>query len=186
MELNLTSGSLEEQINFLKTIFDSIPFPIFIKNLNLEYVYTNRICAEKNGVKPEDLVGKRDADLWYESLPLVDEYNENDLKLIKTKKGFNKMIPIFTEKEIFYSLLTEEPLFDKNQNVVGIVGIFSLLPFVFYFSCYFELLRIQLQFSLMPDIYALLHITTLINRLNCHSKSCYSFHYYIKKILRIL
>ena len=35
------------------------------------------------------------------------------------------MIPIFTEKEIFYSLLTEEPLFDKNQNVVGIVGIFS-------------------------------------------------------------
>ena len=125
MELNLTSGSLEEQINFLKTIFDSIPFPIFIKNLNLEYVYTNRICAEKNGVKPEDLVGKRDADLWYESLPLVDEYNENDLKLIKTKKGFNKMIPIFTEKEIFYSLLTEEPLFDKNQNVVGIVGIFS-------------------------------------------------------------
>lgn len=125
MELNLTSGSLEEQINFLKTIFDSIPFPIFIKNLNLEYVYTNRICAEKNGVKPEELVGKSDADLWYESLPLVDEYNENDLILIKTKKGFNKMIPIFTEKEIFYSLLTEEPLFDKNQNVVGIVGIFS-------------------------------------------------------------
>lgn len=59
MELNLTTGTLEEQINFLKTIFDTIPFPIFIKNLNLEYVYINKICAEKNGVKPEDLVGKK-------------------------------------------------------------------------------------------------------------------------------
>ncbi|MBR2107142.1 MAG: PAS domain-containing protein, partial [Treponema sp.] len=87
MELNLTSGTLEEQINFLKTIFDSIPFPIFIKNLNLEYVYTNRICAEKNGVKPEELVGKSDADLWYESLPLVDEYNENDFEFFRRNRG---------------------------------------------------------------------------------------------------
>ena len=118
MELNLTTGTLEEQINFLKTIFDTIPFPIFIKNLNLEYVYINKICAEKNGVKPEDLVGKKDADLWYQSLRLVDEYYESDLKLIKTKKGFSKMIPVFTENEIFYSLLTEEPLFDKNQKAI--------------------------------------------------------------------
>ena len=51
MELNLTTGTLEEQINFLKTIFDTIPFPVFVKNLNLEYVYINKICAEKNGVK---------------------------------------------------------------------------------------------------------------------------------------
>lgn len=124
MELNLTAGTLEEQIDFLKRIFDTIPFPIYIKNLNLEYVYANKICAQNNGVNPEDLVGKKDADLWYYSLPLVDEYNEGDFKLINTKIGFNKKIPIFTQNEIFYSTLIEEPLFDKNGNVVGIVGIF--------------------------------------------------------------
>ena len=49
MELNLNNSSLENQVAFLKKLFDTIPYPIFVKNTKLEYIYANRICEEKNG-----------------------------------------------------------------------------------------------------------------------------------------
>ena len=125
MELNLKDSSLENQIELLKNIFDTIPYPLFIKNTKLEYVYANKICEEKNGVGPGGLFGKTDADLWKQSPQLVDEYVNSDFAIIKNKKGYSKLIPIFTDKEIFYSILNKEPILDENQNVIGILGIFS-------------------------------------------------------------
>ena len=74
MELNLNNSSLENQVAFLKKLFDTIPYPIFVKNTKLEYVYANRICEEKNGFEPGGLNGKTDAELWEGKIQLVEEY----------------------------------------------------------------------------------------------------------------
>ena len=127
MELNLNNSSLENQVAFLKNLFDTIPYPIFVKNTKLEYIYANRICEEKNGFEPGGLNGKTDAELWEGKIQLVEEYNLDDFALISSKKGCKKLVPVITENEIFYSLLTKEPIFDENQNVIGILGLFSTL-----------------------------------------------------------
>ena len=87
MELNLNNSSLENQVAFLKKLFDTIPYPIFVKNTKLEYIYANRICEEKNGFEPGGLNGKTDAELWEGKIQLVEEYNLADFALISSIEG---------------------------------------------------------------------------------------------------
>ena len=125
MRLDFVNGTLEEQVDFFRNIFDTIPYPIFIKDLNHNYVYTNKICAELNGAKAGELEKRTDSDLWKKTPNLIDEYHEFDKQIIRTQKGASRMIPIYTEKEIFYSLITSEPIFDQNKKLIGILGMFS-------------------------------------------------------------
>ena len=118
MELNLNNSSLENQVAFLKNLFDTIPYPIFVKNTKLEYIYANRICEEKNGFEPGGLNGKTDAELWEGKIQLVEEYNLADFALISSKKGCKKLVPVITENEIFYSYRMNRVVIKNCRQII--------------------------------------------------------------------
>jgi len=115
---------IEEQGNLLNVIVDTLPGMIFYKDIEGKYIYTNKEYNEfhkKNG--EYDLIGKNDFDIQI-SKELAIKFIENDDKIIKNKK------PIFTDLlvdnengEKIYLEVTKKPVIDKDEKIVGIVGL---------------------------------------------------------------
>ena len=126
MNLKMVNDTLENQITFLHSILDSIPYVVYVKDLDSKYVYANKFCLEANNCNAEDFYGKTDGEL-FPLYKIGKIYKKNDENLIKNRKGFISYVPIPEPEEFTYSYLREEPLFDKENNVCGILG-FIITP----------------------------------------------------------
>lgn len=76
----VASNRLNEYLEFLQTLINTIPLPIFYKNENGEYTGCNRAFEEFVGLPKEELLGKT----VYETGPaeIADEYHRKDKELI--------------------------------------------------------------------------------------------------------
>lgn len=87
---------LDREKKFLKTVIDTVPSLIFVKDFKGRYVLVNKSMEEVYGISKEDIIGK---------IEIFDEWQEflkDDMEVIGTQKP--KFIP-------------EEPLTDKNENI---------------------------------------------------------------------
>jgi PAS domain S-box-containing protein len=73
--------------DLLRTVIDSTPDWIFVKDLDHRYLLVNRSFAEGNGVQPADMVGRPDTDFWPRELCFGDParnvrgYREDDKRV---------------------------------------------------------------------------------------------------------
>ncbi|MCX8094868.1 MAG: PAS domain S-box protein [Caldisericia bacterium] len=111
---------LKEKEELLNKILDSSSEMIFVKDLEGRYIYANEEFSKKFNLSLNEIIGKRDIDL----------FSEDDIK--KIKKIDNLVIQekrkIVTEDTLTYGnkkfevKITKSPLFDESGNVIGIVG----------------------------------------------------------------
>lgn len=76
-------GALEADQEKLRQIIDLVPDLIFVKNHGGEYLLANEATAEAYGSTPEEVEGKREADI----IPNVEnseEFREDDLEVIES------------------------------------------------------------------------------------------------------
>jgi PAS domain S-box-containing protein/putative nucleotidyltransferase with HDIG domain len=73
--------------DLLRTVIDSTPDWIFVKDLDHRYLLVNRSFAAGNGVQPPDMVGRPDTDFWPRELCFGDParnvrgYREDDKRV---------------------------------------------------------------------------------------------------------
>jgi PAS domain S-box-containing protein len=121
---NLRSLNFENSEEFLNTIFESIPSPIFYKNLEGKYLGCNSAFLDFLGLKRTDIIGKTVCEIA--SPEIVEMYKEKDDELfnspgtqtyewlIKNKDG--KIRKVQFNKSTFT---------DSSGNVAGIIGVIS-------------------------------------------------------------
>ena len=83
--------SREEVQSHLQSIMDHAPMPIFLKDLNYQFIMVNKAYELFRGVSEADLLGKREEDLFE---PVDCWCNELEDQLVKTK------IPVSAEKTV--------------------------------------------------------------------------------------
>lgn len=71
---------LKNQINFMQTLIDTIPSPIFYKDINFVYQGCNKAFCSLLGLNKEDVIGKTVHDLFPREL--ADIYHEKDVLLL--------------------------------------------------------------------------------------------------------
>ncbi len=82
--------ALREQRQFLRTIIDTVPNFIGVKDWESRFVLANRALAEVYGTTPEELIGKSDAD--FNTNPAeVAWFKRDDQEVIRTRQV--KIIP---------------------------------------------------------------------------------------------
>lgn len=108
-------------------LIDHIPHAIFWKDINLIFQGCNKQFAQQFGYSnPSDIIGKSDYDFPF-PLHLIELYRIDDQIIVTT--GIPKLN--YEEKQLQMDgsekilLVSKVPFYDENQNVIGIIGIYT-------------------------------------------------------------
>lgn len=114
--------AIKEQYHFLQHLINTIPYPIFYKDINLKYLGCNKFFEEFIGLSKDEIIGKT----VYEISPpdLADIYQKMDKDLIK-----NGPIQVYDAKVRYSDGSRHTVIFNKSTfrdldgNVAGLIGI---------------------------------------------------------------
>ena len=59
-----TIEDLQGDVNKYRTFLENIPLRLFIKNMDLSYIYCNQSYADDLKKQPEEIIGKTDRDFF--------------------------------------------------------------------------------------------------------------------------
>ena len=116
----------DDEIFQLKSIFDELPGDVYWKDINGVYLGINATGSKslrEMGFtwKESDIIGKTDYDLYDENT--ASEFKKNDLLVMETKSvQTNEETAILPSGKKITQLSTKRPLFNKNEQVIGIIG----------------------------------------------------------------
>jgi PAS domain S-box-containing protein len=119
----LIRESILQERNQLRTLIDSMPDVIFIKDRQSRFVVVNKMVAGVMGTKPEALIGKTDFDFY--TPDLAKRYYDDEQAIMEAGEAkINYEEPHLDENGNRIILSTSKvPLKNNNGEVMGIVGI---------------------------------------------------------------
>lgn len=118
---------LREQKNFIQTVINTIPMPIFWKDRESKFLGANLACAQQLSLtSAEEMVGQTDFDFAV-TRPLAEEYRADDRKVMASgqpKLGIVETI-LTPDDQVMHIETNKAPLRNLQGDVVGMVGIFQ-------------------------------------------------------------
>jgi PAS domain S-box-containing protein len=127
-ELRQMQEKLAEETALFTNLMDNLPHSVYFKDREGRLIRINKrflelIPGKPSRRTPEEVIGKTDFDLFPE--PLAKAAAEDEKRIMETGK------PIIDKEERFitpdgsemYLSTTKAPIFDREGNIIGIVGI---------------------------------------------------------------
>ena len=115
---------LVEQHSLLRTLIDSLPTLLYLKDTQARKVLANALDVTYCGAQHEaDILGKTDLELFPPEIGAA--FYADDLAVIQEGKAIhNKKEKILLPNgELRWLLTSKTPLFDQNGTVIGLIGI---------------------------------------------------------------
>ncbi len=113
--------SLSEERNLLRTIINSLPDTVYVKNQKSEYVLANRFPHINESEQP--IIGKTDLDI-VRNKDLAEKQHKEEQDVLENGAVFiSEDYIINTEGDERWIIRTKLPFHDDNDNIVGIVGV---------------------------------------------------------------
>jgi PAS domain S-box-containing protein len=105
-----------------RTLVENIPQKILMKSRDCRWVSVNENLARDFGIRPEDVVGKVDYDLFPHEL--ADKYHADDVRIMETgcTDEFDEEYLEGGEARIVHTIKT--PVRDESGAVIGVLGVF--------------------------------------------------------------
>ncbi|MCX5696988.1 MAG: ATP-binding protein [Candidatus Omnitrophica bacterium] len=112
-----------EQYRLLRDFMDHVPDVIYFKDKKGRFVLVNRAHAKGLGLKPEEVIGKTDFDIFPRERAKLME--RDDRKVMTTGKPIIDKVERATRPDGVdnYVSTTKIPRFDEKGRVIGLVGI---------------------------------------------------------------
>ena len=109
--------------NRLRTLIQTIPDLIWLKDVNGVYLLCNPMFERFFGAKEIDIVGKTDFD--FVDKQLADFFRENDRKAMAAGKPTinEELVPFADDGHKIYLETIKAPMYDNNGKLVGVLGI---------------------------------------------------------------
>ncbi len=125
-------GQIAEHINYRKLVqkyrlfqelMDLIPDVVYFKDKNGKLILVNRAHAKGLGLRPEQVVGKTDFDIFPKAR--AKKMYEDDMKVIKSGKPIVDKVERATRADGVdnYVSTTKIPRYDQKGKIIGIIGI---------------------------------------------------------------
>ncbi|MEN6321266.1 MAG: PAS domain S-box protein [Syntrophaceae bacterium] len=105
-----------------KAILDNIPDMAWLKNRESSYIAVNEAFGKACGLKPEEIVGLTDFDIW--PADLAEKYREDDNRVIEcgTRKRLEEPIVVRNGTEIWADTI-KTPIYSDSGEIIGTAGI---------------------------------------------------------------
>lgn len=110
--------AIRNQREFLRKIIDQAPNLISIKNKKGEYSLVNESMAKLIGLRPDEMIGRTDAQLPFDENKRQSFFNE-DKKVFETGEAETTRMDEFKSDDgsVRYFQYIKQPLFDQNGKV---------------------------------------------------------------------
>jgi PAS domain S-box-containing protein len=118
----ITQKALRENEAKFRTLVENIPQKILMKDQNYKWVSINENLARDFGFRPEEVVGKMDADLF--TPELAAKYHSDDVRIIETGKTEELEEKYMVGGKETWVNTIKTPVRDLNGKIVGVLGIF--------------------------------------------------------------
>lgn len=120
-ELRQAEKELEESRYFLDLLLESIPIPLFYKDIEGRYTGFNKAFEEFFGKTKEDLIGKTVYDINPHDLAKI--YFEKDKKLFSEKgiQVYESQV-VNSREEVSEVIFHKASIVDINGNITGVIG----------------------------------------------------------------
>jgi diguanylate cyclase (GGDEF)-like protein/PAS domain S-box-containing protein len=105
-----------------QAILDNIPNSAWLKDKNGRYVAVNEPFGRTFGVKPKDLIGKNDYDIYPRERAVKYEKNSREVMATGIRTYFEEAI-VDRDGKIQYVEKIKTPIFNDAGAVIGIIGI---------------------------------------------------------------
>jgi diguanylate cyclase (GGDEF)-like protein/PAS domain S-box-containing protein len=112
----------KKEHDFLRILLDTIPNPIFSKNVHGEYIGFNTAFEQYFGLTKEQIINKTDYEINKEKTTEI--YDESDFKLMQSrgKQDYESKVR-YSDGEEHDVLFNKATLIAKDNRVVGLVGV---------------------------------------------------------------
>jgi PAS domain S-box-containing protein len=113
--------ALENNLNFLEVLINTLPTPIFYKDIHGRYQGCNDAFVEIIGKSREDLIGKTSHDIFPERV--ANELHEKDRELLKANTIQNYQFRLDLEDDSQIDVIFHQASFlNHDGEIVGLVG----------------------------------------------------------------
>ena len=114
---------MKQTIDIDFSLFDNLPNRIFIKDLDLNYLYCNLHYAQDVGISQSQIIGKDDYEIHPEKTARL--YRERDMEVIKSGEKRVYTEEYATAAGNYWVKTTKVPYLDKNKTISGVLGVFE-------------------------------------------------------------
>ncbi len=123
-EKRQTEKKIKQNHEFIKTLLQTIPNPVFSKDTQGKYTGCNKAFEDFMGSSKESIIGKRSFDIF--PMDLAKKYHAKEQLLLEksTKDRYESSI-INVKAETKEVIFDNASIMDSNGNISGIVGIIS-------------------------------------------------------------
>lgn len=108
---------------FLNNVLNSTDDLIYYKNIDLEYIGCNGAFESFFNLKLENIIGKRDEDIFGEKILDVCKNCVSDLDIINNNSCLQKSAWIEINNESRFFSIKKAPLVNKKGEILGLVGV---------------------------------------------------------------
>lgn len=129
VETNLTAhrnaeNAVHQQREFLETLMETIPIPVFYKDIDGIYTGCNKAFEELYGLPREEIIGKTVYDISPKEL--ADTYHQKDRELFDHPGQQQYEWPVQRKNgEIRNTSVFKATIMDKDDRVHGLIGVIS-------------------------------------------------------------
>ncbi len=121
-ERRLTEKRLNDQLHFLQMLIDTIPNPIFYKDMHGRYLGCNKAFEERIGINRDGILGKTAHDLYPPRM--AEAYVEMDKKLIEEPgQQMHETTLLYAQGTTHNVIINKGTFTDAEGAVVGLVGV---------------------------------------------------------------
>ncbi|MBV5334791.1 MAG: diguanylate cyclase, partial [Sulfuricurvum sp.] len=115
--------ALEYQSNFLRTLFDNIPDPIWIKNYDGKYLACNVMFERLAGATEKEILGKSDFEIV--SRELAQFFRDHDLKAMNSQNGlvYEEFLTFLDGSYAGFFETTKTAMKNEHGAIIGVLGI---------------------------------------------------------------
>lgn len=123
IERRIIEESLDKERILLRSLIDSIPDLIFIKDINFKYVSCNDAFENFAGNMENQIIGKTDSELFDEMNSKVLHENDKYVLAENLPARYEEWLTYPDGKALLFDAY-KIPFLDRNNHILGIVGIF--------------------------------------------------------------
>jgi PAS domain S-box-containing protein len=122
-ESKMVQAKHREMIARYRSLIEALPLNVFQKDLDGRLRFGNSRYFETLGMKPEDVIGKTDADLF--PAALAEKYHADDLQVVKNGRTIETIEEhLRSDGQKLYVQVFKAPVFDEQGKIVGSQGMF--------------------------------------------------------------
>jgi PAS domain S-box-containing protein len=114
--------TLRESEAKFRTLVENIPQKILMKDRNYRWVSVNENLARDFGLRPEEVVGKMDADLF--TPELAAKYHADDVRIMETGKTEEMEEKYMVGGKETWVNTIKSPVRGANGEIEGVLGVF--------------------------------------------------------------